>query len=98
MGAPARSSVGDAELLAMMDRGLDLVDNRGREVGAGDVGAAFRIEERDLVAHPVRAGPGGPQRRRRPAVGGWPVQDEGVGYEMRKGARNYGDDCLPGGT
>src|SRR5215213_10542804 len=54
-GPPSRRSVGDAEVLAVMGRGLDLVDNRGREVGAGDVGAAFGIEKCDLAAQTVRA-------------------------------------------
>jgi hypothetical protein len=52
-GGRPRCSVGDAEVLAVMGGGLDLVDNRGREVGAGDVGAALGIEECDLAAHTV---------------------------------------------
>src|SRR3954468_22753854 len=48
-------SVRDADVLAVVDRALDLVDDRQGEVGAGDVRTARGVEERHLAADAVPA-------------------------------------------
>src|SRR4051812_46414216 len=48
-------SVRDADVLAVVDRALDLVDDRQGEVGAGDVRTARGVEERHVAADAVPA-------------------------------------------
>src|SRR3954462_2851220 len=50
------ASVGDTDVLAVVDRAVDLVDDREGEVGAGDVRTALVVEEGDLPADAVLPG------------------------------------------
>ena len=49
-------SVSDVDVLSVMTRVLDLVNDRESEVGTGDVRVPVGVEERDLTADPVGTG------------------------------------------